>query len=37
MSVGVLEDDARLRQLHHERRLAVEDVVGGADPLKQQK
>jgi hypothetical protein len=32
--VGVLQDDARLGQLHHEGALAVENVVGGTDPVK---
>ena len=30
--VSVLQDDARLGQLDHERALAVKDVVGRTDP-----
>ena len=32
MAVSVLQDSAGLAQLHHERALAFEDVVGGTDP-----
>lgn len=32
MAVSVLQDSAGLAQLHHERALAFEDVVGGTAP-----
>jgi hypothetical protein len=32
MSIGVLQDDACLGQLHHERALAVKDVVSCSNP-----